>query len=270
MRVSGNAQAHFVGYYAVFDAHSEAQSADSDPDLNVFEIQDQAYVKFAPGDNAWNIAQNHQGLTTVRVSGGHVDAPRIYIGLATGCNAQVYVSNGNIHASDFIYLGNNNTDGASLIEVSGTGNIKATSDIRLYSDHSHMKVIGSSCNVQCDATFSLQGHGNVTITPDVQGCSTIITNNLNLNNNGTLNVDVANYGGTKSLNLFHYTGSSYSNTFSSANITNGTASLTLGSDPSGNANNLNYGEYYIDYGAGTNDYVKLHYNTTRGTIFFIE
>jgi hypothetical protein len=59
--------------------------------------------------------------------------------------------------------------------------------------------------------------------------------------------------------IFDYSGS-LTSTFDTINIFNPTfGNLTLGSDPLGDASNLNPGEYWIDYGGGSNDSITLLY-----------
>ena len=60
------------------------------------------------------------------------------------------------------------------------------------------------------------------------------------------------------LTLVDYSGTG-TGTFSSETITSAIGSLTLGADPGGDPFALNAGEYFIDYGSGTNDSITLFY-----------
>lgn len=104
--------------------------------------------------------------------------------------------------------------------------------------------------------FTLSGNPN--------GVNAWTATTLNLgdgttNAKGDLEVDVTQLPGANAITLFNYT-TLNNGSFGNVSINFGATPLALGSDPSGDANNLALNEYYVDYGSGSNDSITLLYH----------
>lgn len=192
----------------------------------------------------------------LNVNGGSVTVLGVVNNFLNG-GGQVNVSAGSLtHTATNLRFG----DGASTgtIDVSGSGtwssgnlNIIGTGNINLTGSSATISGVNINNNFGGNLTFNL--------TPDSGLINAIAASTLNLTSADTLNVYTANLNyGDQAFDIFDY--SSLTSTFDTVNIFNPTfGNLTLGSDPFGDASNLNAGEYWIDYGGGSNDSITLLY-----------
>ena len=262
--ISGNGKVYITGHSVNWGSTTSLASQ-----TTILSVTDHGVLEV--GNTSFGIGFGGAGNMTITMSGCVMSFVKdVTIGSVSG-NTNFYHSSGNIEFGNTLSFGDSADDGPHLYEISGAGNLQVGNDIDLESDATVFRVYGSQCNISiADRLQFPTGNPTLAYTPSTSGISPIQTKDLYLNGRGTLDVDTSSFSGAKTLTLIRYTGTRNTGTgsgvFASVNI----SGYRLGSDPSGNPENLERGEYYLDYGSGSNSAVTLYYNSPWGSVLFIE
>ena len=220
-------------------------------------------VQVNAGDLTLNAVSQSASLNvnsgTLNVAGGAVSVTGVVNNFLQGGGA-INVSAGSVtHTAANLRFG----DGASTgsLSVSGTGSWSSGQLVIV--GNGSVSLTGSSAQIINVNINNNQVAGTLTfnLTPGSAGINAVGATNMNLTRPDTLNFFTDNLNsGDQMVDIFNYSGS-LTSTFNTVNVISPTlGTLALGSDPSGNASNLNAGEYWIDYGTGTSSSITMLYN----------
>jgi hypothetical protein len=163
--------------------------------------------------------------------------------------------------------------GGGSISVSGNGQLATVTHAFITPSGAALTIslTGSSASIgtlgQLGDFGGAGGTTSFVLSPGATGINPIdVTWDLWLGSgSNTLTVNIDDYMGARTVVLFTY--GTLTDNFETVNITRtGGGNLSLGSDPSGDPNNLGQNEYYLDYGATA---ITLYYKVYCGTVISI-